>query len=164
MGTRINVPGAPEGVPTIGRARNHLERSGAWGLELVGHVGVPEIELRKCRSVWSAGAIGVYDCEQQKGQMLDEKLSISAAGKCIGNRERAMDIPWTSSRPGSRGIGVVACLWRGPKWRASSSCSWMLSSWSRKTAGNISVNSLPHQIAISRTTYRRHRAQRRATP
>ena len=61
MGTR-NVPGAPKSVTSVRRTGDHLQRSRARGLELVGHVGMPQVDLRERRCVWPARSVGVDDC------------------------------------------------------------------------------------------------------
>jgi len=65
---------------------------------------------------------------------LESSIQTSHVQKSEGSK-----LPWTSSRPGSRGIGVFGCLCSGPQYRARLSCWWMSSSWSRKKTTPLSA-------------------------
>ena len=94
------VARTPERVTAGLGAGEQLQRGGARGLELVRNVRVPEIDAGE--RVGTRGRGTVYDC-------LGKKSSSDLGVSWVGNE------PWTSSKPGSFGTGVVACLWRGPQ-------------------------------------------------
>lgn len=108
-GTEGRIEGvarAPERVAAgLAGTSDQLERGGARRLELVRDVRVPEVDAGVGRRVDARGRGIVDDCFVNSG-------SVGAISGGLGVRGVRR---WTSSKPGSLGMGVVACLWSGPQ-------------------------------------------------
>jgi hypothetical protein len=61
-GGDTHVSRAPERVTAVLGASDHLQRGGRRRLDLVGYVGVPELELGEGGGVRLPGGIVVHDC------------------------------------------------------------------------------------------------------
>jgi hypothetical protein len=140
------VPTAPHGVPPSYRTCDQLQRCRSWGLKLLGkdkevvrrdyegaralvavahlvsNVTVIQIKLGKSGGVRRCTTIGVHDY-----------IATGQSLKFGGFDSRSDDMPRASSRLPWKGTPVVACLCRGPKWRARSSCSSIVMAWFSKT-------------------------------